>query len=238
MKRFIEGEDRRQTTLLPDTLEDYVTQDNSVRVIDVFIDELDLEVLGFAGTVPEATGRPLVPPRNSAEDLSLRLSQPHPVEPAARTGEPAQYRTDVAHRPLDAGLQDDADFRRDNGAAIRAACAQFVVLCRQLNLFTRALSPTRRAAWNCKLANRRQRVTDAAPPTPTTSRNFAIKRCASLSRPRSTTNASLTHGARAGQRKRRAGASIRQGSNKAAWRHFQPMRRASPRGRPRQGKIP
>ncbi|APG84076.1 transposase, IS4 [Sinorhizobium americanum CCGM7] len=58
MKRFIEGEDRRQATLLPDTLEDYVTQDNPVRVIDVFIDELDLEVLGFAGTVAEATGRP------------------------------------------------------------------------------------------------------------------------------------------------------------------------------------
>ncbi len=63
MKRFIEGEDRRQTTLLPDTLEDYVTQDNSVRVIDVFIDELDLEVLGFAGTVPEATGRPSYHPQ-------------------------------------------------------------------------------------------------------------------------------------------------------------------------------
>jgi len=57
MKRFVEGEDRRQATLLPDCLDDYVTEDNPVRVIDVFIDELDLSALGFAGVVPEATGR-------------------------------------------------------------------------------------------------------------------------------------------------------------------------------------
>ena len=62
MKRFIEGEDRRQATLLPDSLEDYVTEDNPVRVIDVFIDELDLEALGFAGIMPEATGRPAYHP--------------------------------------------------------------------------------------------------------------------------------------------------------------------------------
>lgn len=58
MKRFIESEDRLQATLLPDSLEDYVTDDNPVRVIDVFIDELDLEAKGFAGVAPEATGRP------------------------------------------------------------------------------------------------------------------------------------------------------------------------------------
>ena len=57
MKRFVEGEDRRQATLLPDCLDDYVTDDNPVRVIEVFIDELDLGDLGFAGVVPEATGR-------------------------------------------------------------------------------------------------------------------------------------------------------------------------------------
>jgi transposase len=58
MKRFVEGEDRRQGVLLPEYLDDYVSEDNPVRVIDVFVDELDLEVLGFAGVVPEATGRP------------------------------------------------------------------------------------------------------------------------------------------------------------------------------------
>src|SRR3546814_19839382 len=62
MRRFVEGEDRRQATLLPDTLADYVAEDNPVRVIDVFIDELDLGALGFAGAVPEATGRPAYHP--------------------------------------------------------------------------------------------------------------------------------------------------------------------------------
>ena len=62
MKRFVEGEDRGQATLLPECLDDYVTEDNPVRVIDVFIDELDLGPLGFAGVVPEATGRPAYHP--------------------------------------------------------------------------------------------------------------------------------------------------------------------------------
>ena len=62
MKRFVEGEDRKQATLLPACLDDYVTEDNPVRVIDVFIDELDLVALGFAGVVPEVTGRPAYHP--------------------------------------------------------------------------------------------------------------------------------------------------------------------------------
>ena len=62
MKRFVEGEDRRQATLLPECLDHYVTRDNPVRVIEVFIDELDLGAVGFAGVVPEATGRPAYHP--------------------------------------------------------------------------------------------------------------------------------------------------------------------------------
>ena len=58
MKRFVEGQDRSQLILLPDCLDDYVGEDNPVRIVDAFIDELDLAVLGFAGVVPEATGRP------------------------------------------------------------------------------------------------------------------------------------------------------------------------------------
>src|SRR5262249_42753608 len=58
MKRFVEGQDRSQLTLLPECLDDYVGEDNPVRIVDAFIDELDLAVLGFAGVVPEATGRP------------------------------------------------------------------------------------------------------------------------------------------------------------------------------------
>ena len=58
MKRFVEGENRGQATLLPASLEDYVGEDNPVRVIDALIDELDLGALGFSGVVPQATGRP------------------------------------------------------------------------------------------------------------------------------------------------------------------------------------
>ena len=62
MSRFIAGEERRQAILLPDSLEDYVADDNPVRAIDVFIDELDLAAMGFAGVTPEATGRPAYHP--------------------------------------------------------------------------------------------------------------------------------------------------------------------------------
>ncbi|SEP41123.1 Transposase domain, partial [Rhodospirillales bacterium URHD0017] len=62
MKRFVEGEDRRQGVLLPEFLDDYVSEENAVRVIDVFIEELDLVALGFEGVVPEATGRPAYHP--------------------------------------------------------------------------------------------------------------------------------------------------------------------------------
>src|SRR5215467_12491710 len=62
MKRFVEGEDRLQGSLLPHCLDDYVTEDNPVRVIEAFIDELDLATLGFEGVVPETTGRPAYHP--------------------------------------------------------------------------------------------------------------------------------------------------------------------------------
>src|ERR687893_2706818 len=62
MKRFVEGEDRRQATLLPECLDDYVAEDNPVRVVEAFTGELDLAALGFAGVVPEATGRPAYHP--------------------------------------------------------------------------------------------------------------------------------------------------------------------------------
>ena len=62
MKRFVEGEDRTQVTLLPECLDDYIAEDNPVRVIDVFIDELDLRRLGFEGVVPAVTGRPAYHP--------------------------------------------------------------------------------------------------------------------------------------------------------------------------------
>ena len=62
MKRFVEGKDRRQTTLLPDCVDDYVSEENPVRALDAFVDALDLAVLCFEGAVPEATGRPAYHP--------------------------------------------------------------------------------------------------------------------------------------------------------------------------------
>ena len=82
MKRFVEGEDRTQITLLPECLDDYVADDNPVRVVEVFVDELDLGGLGFEGVDPAVTGRPGVPPVGAAEDLHLRLPQPHSVQQA------------------------------------------------------------------------------------------------------------------------------------------------------------
>jgi transposase len=139
MKRFVEGEDRQQATLLPACLDDYVTEDNPVRVIDVLIDELDLEALGFAGVVPEVTGRPAYHP---ATLLKVYLyGYLNRIQSSRRLERESQRNIELMW--LTGRLMPDfktiADFRRDNGPAIRAACAQFVVLCRNLNLFTRAV---------------------------------------------------------------------------------------------------
>ena len=139
MKRFIESENRRQATLLPDSLEDYVTDDNPVRVIDVFIDELDLAAMGFAGVAPEATGRPAYHP---ATLLKIYLyGYLNRIQSSRRLERETQRNIELMW--LTGRLAPDfktiADFRRDNGPAIRAACTHFVVLCRRLNLFTRSV---------------------------------------------------------------------------------------------------
>ena len=82
MKRFIEGESSTQSTLLPECIDDYIAETNPVRVVDVFVDELDLGQLGFEGVAPAATGRPAYTCR-STEALHLRLSQSYSIEPAS-----------------------------------------------------------------------------------------------------------------------------------------------------------
>jgi transposase len=139
MKRFVEGEDRRQGALLPHCLDDYVTENNPVRVIEAFIDELDLATLGFDGVVPETTGRPAYHP---ATLLKIYLyGYLNRVQSSRRLERKAQRNTELMW--LTGRLAPDfktiADFRKDNGGAIRAVCSQFVVLCRQLGLFTRAV---------------------------------------------------------------------------------------------------
>src|SRR5258706_2997798 len=139
MKRFIEGEDRRQATLLPDCLEDYVSDENPVRVIEAFIDELDLKALGFEGVVPEVTGRPSYHP---ATLLKIYLYGYLNRIPSSRRLERETQRN-IELMWLTGRLMPDfktiADFRRDDGPAIRAVCTQFVTLCRQLNVFTKAI---------------------------------------------------------------------------------------------------
>src|SRR5262250_1779961 len=122
--------------LLPECLDDFVGEDNPVRVVDAFIEELDLALLGFAGVVPEATGRPAYHP---ATVLKIYLyGYLNRVQSSRRLEREAQRNTELMW--LTGRLAPDfktiADFRKDNGAAIRAVCAQFVGLCRQLKLFT------------------------------------------------------------------------------------------------------
>ena len=138
MSRFVEGEDRRQPALLPSCLDDYVSEDNPARVIDAFVDELDLGDLGFAVS-PAATGRPSY---NPATLLRLYVYGYLNRVPSSRRLEREAGRN-VEVMWLTGKLAPDhktiADFRRENGPAIQAACAQFVVLCRQLGLFGSAL---------------------------------------------------------------------------------------------------
>src|SRR3954453_21076902 len=139
MKRFVEGQDRRQTILLPDCVDDYVTGENPVRAIEAFVDALDLAALGFAGVVPEATGRPSYHP---ATLLKIYLyGYLNRIASSRRLEREAQRNMELMW--LTGRLMPDfktiADFRKDNGAAIRAVCSQFVVLCRALGLFTRAV---------------------------------------------------------------------------------------------------
>jgi transposase len=140
MKRFVESCDRRQGVLLPEYLEDYVSDDNPVRVIDVFVDELDLGGLGFEGVVPEATGRPGYHP-----GVLLKIyvyGYINQVQSSRRLEREARRNVEVMW--LTGRLAPDfktiADFRKDNGPAIRAACRQFIVLCRQLDLFAHAVA--------------------------------------------------------------------------------------------------
>jgi transposase len=138
MKRFVAGADRDQSTLFPECLEDWVGEDSPVRVIDVFVDELDLAELGFGGVDPEATGRPSYHP-----SVLLKLyiyGYLNRVQSSRRLEREAGRNVEVMW--LTGRLVPDhktiADFRKDNGRAIRQVCARFVALCRTMGLFAEA----------------------------------------------------------------------------------------------------
>jgi transposase len=139
MKRFIEGESRRQVTLLPECLDDYVGEDNPVRVVDAFVEELDLLALGFEGADPAATGRPAYHP---ATLLKLYIyGYLNRIQSSRRLEREAQRNVELMW--LTGRLAPDfktiADFRHHNAAGIRNVCRQFIVLCRQLKLFSQAI---------------------------------------------------------------------------------------------------
>src|SRR6201998_540226 len=127
MHRFIDGEDRRQPALLPHSLEDYVSEENAVGVIEVFIDELDLAALGFAGMTPAATGRPAYHPSTL---LKVYLYGYLTLVQSSRRLERETQRN-IELMWLTGRLMPDfktiADFRRDNGHGLRATCRQFVI---------------------------------------------------------------------------------------------------------------
>ena len=138
MKRFIEGDDRGQSTLFPERLDEYIGEDNPVRVIDVFVDELDLGDLGFDRVARPAMGRPAYHP---AVLLKLYVyGYLNRVQSSRRLEREAGRNVEMMW--LTGRLAPDhktiADFRKDNGAAIRKVCGRFVCLCRQLNLFAEA----------------------------------------------------------------------------------------------------
>jgi transposase len=138
MKRFVEGADRAQSTLLPECLDDYVEENNPVRAVDAFVDALDLGELGFDGVEPAATGRPSYHP-----SILLKLyiyGYLNRVQSSRRLEREAGRNVEVMwllgrlvpdHKTI-------ADFRKDNGAAIRKVCARFVELCRRMGLLTKA----------------------------------------------------------------------------------------------------
>ncbi len=133
MSGFIEGENRYQSTLFPERIDDYVESDSVVRVIDVFIDRLDISGLGFKAEAAE-TGRPGYHPRTMLKLYVYGyLNQVHSSRRLER-----EAGRDVELMWLSERLAPDfktiADFRRDNGEAIRLVCREFVMLCRKLNL--------------------------------------------------------------------------------------------------------
>jgi transposase len=139
MKRFIEGEDRSQVTLLPECLDDYIGEDNPVRVIDAFVDELDLQALGFEGAQPAATGRPSYHP---AVLLKIYVyGYLNRIQSSRRLEREAQRNVELMW--LTGRLAPDfktiADFRHDSGKGIRNVCRRFVELCRELKLFSQAV---------------------------------------------------------------------------------------------------
>jgi transposase len=139
MKRFVEGVNRDQSTLFPEKLDDFVAEDNAVRVVDAFVEALDLRTLGFKGVDPSVTGRPAYHP---AVLLKLYVyGYLNRIASSRRLEREAQRNVELMWliERLAPDFKTIADFRRDNGKAIANVCREFVTVCRRLELFTEAI---------------------------------------------------------------------------------------------------
>ena len=137
MSGFITGEARTQATLFPEQLDDYITEDNATRVIDVFIDGIDLSAIGF-NTNPAATGRPAYHPETM---LKLYVyGYLNRIQSSRRLEREAGRNVELMWLlgRLAPDFKTIADFRKDNTQAIRMVCREFVMICRKLNLFSEA----------------------------------------------------------------------------------------------------
>ncbi len=152
----ISGHDRSQTLLFPEAIDDYVGSNNPVRFIDAFVDGLDLAAAGFAGVEAKRTGRPGYAP---ADLLKLYIyGYLNRIRSSRRLEAETHRNIEVIWllRHLKPDFKTIADFRRDNRAAFRPVFREFVLLCRQLNLFGRellAVDGTRLKAVNNKNRN-------------------------------------------------------------------------------------
>ena len=136
MSRFIDEADRSQGTLLPETIDEYVAEENPVRVIEAFVEALDLAELGFSGVEPKATGRPAYHPATMLKIYLYgylnRIQSTRRLEQEARRNLELMW---LVGR-LAPDFKTLADFRAGNTAAIKNVCREFIVLCRRWQLFT------------------------------------------------------------------------------------------------------
>jgi len=138
-KRFISGVSRTQGTLFPESLDDYISEENAIRVVEAFIDELDLESLGFDTGFSKMTGRPGYHP---ATLLKLYVyGYLNRIQSSRRLEREAQRNVELMWltQRLSPDFKTIADFRKNYGSAIQKVCKEFVVLCRHLNLFADAV---------------------------------------------------------------------------------------------------
>lgn len=172
MGRFIAGADRTQTTLFPPCMDDWIDEENPVRVVDAFVDALDLSGLGFEGVAPASTGRPSYHP-----SVLLKLyiyGYLNRVQSSRRLEREACRNVELMW--LVGRLVPDhktiADFRRDNGTAIKQVCGRFVMLCREMDLLSgrsvaidgskfKAVNNRDRNFTKAKLQRRRQQIEES-----------------------------------------------------------------------------